>query len=383
MDSPAALHPKVLERQSSKVIEKLASGLHEMQTVADQIYAEPEMNNLTDNQVVVEATITDKPALLRSSHPEPGWIKACRKYLDKPKTPAQQIHQDKLTFVLGLANLMLTSFLFAFPKLFMKLFLVKSMVLLGSRWLVYRLKNWHYYLLEYCYVAISLGLIQSTLFPSSPGFHKLVFSLMAGVLTGAVIATKNSFVLHSIDKITSLFQHLTPALVAWLMRWRTDRIVPGFRDLGQQQQKAFTSAGFYELTILPMGVWLIWAACYYVLVFVLAGKKVQERSYATMFALQTKNPNSSVSKLIFRFKNKHQQYLMYLAIHGLSCFVGMVLNNFWFHSCLLHTAFVLTVLCVSMWNGASYNFEVFAKRYIQSLGAEPSEEKSSKPAKSI
>lgn len=42
-------------------------------------------------------------------------------------------------------------------------------------------------------------------------------------------------------------------------------------------------------------------------VFVLWDDTVQEQSYATMFALQTKNPKAPVSKLILGFPNKYQQ----------------------------------------------------------------------------
>ncbi len=42
----------------------------------------------------------------------------------------------------------LASFLFSQPRLFIWLFVVKSFVLLGARWLHYKKLNWHYYLLE-------------------------------------------------------------------------------------------------------------------------------------------------------------------------------------------------------------------------------------------
>ena len=64
------------------------------------------------------------------------------------------------------------------------------------------------------------------------------------------------------------------------------------------------------------------------------------------------------------------QYAAYLAVHGACCFAGTLLNALWFNSCILHTAYVLAVLGVSMWNGASYTFHVFAQRYMQVSGTE-------------
>lgn len=43
----------------------------------------------------------------------------------------------------------------------------------------------------------------------------------------------------------------------------------------------------------------------------------------------------------------------------------MLFVNLWFHSCAVYTAFVLMVLVISMWNCASYNFHLFAPKYMQ------------------
>lgn len=51
--------------------------------------------------------------------------------------------------------------------------------------------------------------------------------------------------------------------MAWLLRWQTQWVVPGYQQLNEEERQAFTTAGFVELTILPMGVWLLWATVYY------------------------------------------------------------------------------------------------------------------------
>ncbi|KAG1659601.1 hypothetical protein FOA52_013947 [Chlamydomonas sp. UWO 241] len=296
-----------------------------------------------------------------------GTVAALVDWLTHPKTKQQVMLQDKLCFALSLVNVMLSAFLFGFPRLFIHYFVVKAVFLLGARFVTYRQKGWHYYLLEFCYVAIALGVVHTTLTPRNATMHKLVFALMAGVLTPATIATRNSFVLHSVDKMTSLFQHLTPTIVAWLLRWQTARAVPGFADLTAEQQAEFSSAGFRVLTLTPAAVWLVWAAVYYVFVFVLSEKTIAERGFATMFKLQTKSKDSMFSKIVARRKNKYEQYALYLGAHGSLCLLGCLLNNITFHSCLLHTLYVLAVLGVSVWNGAGYYIHVFPKKYAQAL----------------
>lgn len=81
-------------------------------------------------------------------------------------------------------------------------------------------------------------------------------------------------------QITSLFQHLTPGLVAWLLRWRPQLAVPGWAGLSEEHRASMQQAGFVTLTLAPMGVWLLWAVTYYVLV---STPKVWSRSRAFEF----------------------------------------------------------------------------------------------------
>ncbi len=67
-------------------------------------------------------------------------------------------------------------------------------------------------------------------------------------------------------QITSLFQHLTPALVAWLLRWQAPQAVRGWDNMSPADREAMGQAGFMEMTVWPMGVWAVWAVIYYVLV---------------------------------------------------------------------------------------------------------------------
>ena len=48
---------------------------------------------------------------------------------------------------------------------------------------------------------------------------QVVFSQAAGPLTWSIPARGNSLGLHSLDKTTSLFMHVSPAIMAWVLRW--------------------------------------------------------------------------------------------------------------------------------------------------------------------
>lgn len=65
----------------------------------------------------------------------------------------------------------------ASPQTFYKYYTCKAVVLYGSRFYLYKSKNWHYYMLEFCYFANILLLLEVWVFPNSPTFHKVTYAL--------------------------------------------------------------------------------------------------------------------------------------------------------------------------------------------------------------
>ena len=61
----------------------------------------------------------------------------------------------------------------ASPQTFYKYYTVKAVVLYSARFYLYKAKNWHYYMLEFCYFANILLLLEVWVFPRNPTFHKV------------------------------------------------------------------------------------------------------------------------------------------------------------------------------------------------------------------
>ena len=87
------------------------------------------------------------------------------------------------------------------------------------RWLYYKQKRHHYFLLDFCYYTNTLLLIYfwspwqpNWLFPT-------VFVFSHGPLLFAAVIWRNSIVPHSLDRMTSVFIHISPALTTWGTRW--------------------------------------------------------------------------------------------------------------------------------------------------------------------
>ena len=65
------------------------------------------------------------------------------------------------------------------------------------------------------------------------------------------------------------------------------------------------------------------------------------------------------------------QPLLYMFMHLVLCQAATATAYIWWHSYWAHTAFLVACIGVSAWNGATYYFHVFAKRYLSSVGAAP------------
>ena len=110
--------------------------------------------------------------------------------------------------------------------------------LLSLRCYLYRQYKWHYFLLDFCYFVNGLGFLvvlrHASQAPShstcvchalrhadrsplsrSPAAWQTLFISSSGPVLLAIVAWRNSLVFHSLDKVTSVYIHLFPALLAW------------------------------------------------------------------------------------------------------------------------------------------------------------------------
>lgn len=67
---------------------------------------------------------------------------------------------------------------------------------------------------------------------------------------------------------------------------------------------------------------------------------------------------------------KSLQPIAYLSLHAILCWAAMLLTYIWWHSYACHITILLAMLLWSTWNGANFYFEVFAHRYVRSIGLE-------------
>ncbi|KAG2483513.1 hypothetical protein HYH03_017620 [Edaphochlamys debaryana] len=278
--------------------------------------------------------------------------------------PRGLLLKDKISFLLGTSMMWTCAFwLGRSPASFHLLYGGLGGVLLGARWALYWHRKWHYYLFDFCYYANLLLALQLTLLPRWAPLAKVTFAYTTGPLSWSVLTFRNSLVFHDLDKVTSLFLHLVPALVSYTQRWHVDprRFGPP-PDAPPDERSAWMRAGVVSNVLLPMAFYVAWAVAYYLKIFVFSRAKIQQRGYKTLFNYITTQKKGTFHAIARRIPPPLQPPV-YLLLHLCFCAATFVVAlGFWAHSVLL-----AAVASASVWHGGAYYFEVFARRYHTQL----------------
>ena len=109
--------------------------------------------------------------------------------------------RDKAAFVLGVFHIIASAYwLGRAPSTFYRLYTVKAALLLTLRLALYRRDKMHYYLLDFCYYANALMLLNVWALPEACDLQKVLFAFSMGPLAWSIILFRNSLIFHSLDK---------------------------------------------------------------------------------------------------------------------------------------------------------------------------------------
>lgn len=148
---------------------------------------------------------------------------------DELQQPPVVRAMDKVAFTASILNIMAGEFvLLSHPALLWVLYAALIVPLVLLRFLYYRRRKWHYFLLDFCYFAQVLCLLQVFMFPQSCALQKANFAFATGPLAWAVPIWRNSLVFHSMDKVTSTLVHILPSWLMYTLRWHGQQLLaPG------------------------------------------------------------------------------------------------------------------------------------------------------------
>ncbi|GLC50735.1 hypothetical protein PLESTB_000426200 [Pleodorina starrii] len=271
--------------------------------------------------------------------------------------PRGLLLRDKMSFLLGTTMMWTCAFwLGRSPSTFYLLYGGLGAVLMAARWALYFSRKWHYYLYDFCYYANLLMVLQLWVLPRSAPLAKVTFSYNTGPLAWSILTFRNSLVFHDLDKVTSLFLHLVPALVSWSLRWHGDpqRFGPPAEATAEQRSRWHT-AGFRSNVLLPMAFYV--------------AAKIQQRGYRTLFNYVTTQKKGTFHAIARRIPPPLQPPV-YLFLHLCFCATTFGLALLCWYRARARgegEALLAAVASASIWHGGSYYFEVFARRYHEQL----------------
>jgi len=307
------------------------------------------------------------------------WEKNMNKKKDSIKTAIESPHfvrnRDKFTFVLGVVNLMLWPYLVGAHPNFVPLFYgLMSVLLIGYRFVSYKRLNWHYFLFDFCYFANFWVLAYLFFFPSNGTLFLLCFGMSNGPLIWAIPTWRNSMVFHSIDKVTSVFIHMGPPLVTYSLRWFHESHFTNYNICMSPN----CESPFYYYIFLPLIPYIIWQILYYIKVEVLSSHKNRMTSVKWLLHGEKKGFIAKMSMVPFGENHIHLGFILMQFVYTT---LTMLVVPFLWYNRVYHVIFIIIMTLISLWNGATFYFDVFSKKYMENL--EQKEKKISELKKEI
>eukprot|EP00092_Neocalanus_flemingeri_P035911 GFUD01039100.1.p1 GENE.GFUD01039100.1~~GFUD01039100.1.p1 ORF type:complete len:319 (-),score=59.52 GFUD01039100.1:422-1378(-) len=277
---------------------------------------------------------------------------------------------DKLSFALGILSLIVGEYLaLRHPHLFPKLYTLVITLLIAKRYPEFAAEKCQLFMLDFCYFMNLSTVIQINFYPTSLLWFKANYVLCTGSLLVAMVVWQNSLVLHSMEKMTSLFLHALAPLTLHLLRW-------GVIPCEAIQSDDFLSP--VELLITPFLMYSVWQVVYLVIIeLVLAGKIRKDpelvfslrylatdknngmhqlvtsimRTLGVMGREEVFNPETAKTKIIFIVAQ-----LVYTLITLLP--VPLLYSSYEFSVVYISAIFGWTV-----WRGGMHYYEDFRERY--------------------
>jgi len=290
-----------------------------------------------------------------------------KKIIEKTKSRLNNIKQksqtakfvrtrDKLSFLLTTVRLVVGAYMLGrWPCWYPNFHLISAVVLLGLRLVYYRYLHYHYFLLDFCYYANLMMIIHLHFFPESTMLHNVSFAFANGPLLLAVPMFQNSLVPHSLDKVTSNFIHLSPALT--LMGVRTNSCA---------ENPILPILPFSEYLVYSMGYYLLWAVPYYLIMFVFTYERSIRKNNVTLYNYSMGKKNSFTYKFCGVLGERFRP-VMFMFQHLCFSFTLFSLTYVSMLNVYIWISSIIVAASCCVWNGATYYIDFFSIRYQKDI----------------
>ncbi|KAM2970897.1 hypothetical protein FF2_017787 [Malus domestica] len=240
------------------------------------------------------------------------------------------------------------------------------------RWIYYRFKKWHYYLLDFCYYANTIFLVDLLLYPRNEKFFMVCFSFAEGPLAWALIVWRCSLVFSSLDKLVSVLIHLLPGLVFFTIRWWDPATFAAMHPEGTSRRASWPyvenkSYLWIWLFWVPLFAYTLWQALYFLIVNVLRRQRLLRDPEVMTSYRELSKKAQKANNVWWRLSGllgDQNRLLMYTLLQAIFTVATMALTVPIFLSYELHFIFQILKVSASVWNGGSFLLEVMPRQVI-------------------
>ncbi|CAK9152477.1 unnamed protein product [Ilex paraguariensis] len=240
------------------------------------------------------------------------------------------------------------------------------------RWIYYRYKKWHYYLLDFCYYANTIFLVQLLFYPRNEKLFMVCFSFAEGPLAWALIVWRCSLVFSSVDKLVSVLIHLLPGLVFFTIRWWDPTFFAAMHPEGTAQRVSwpYVESKSYLWTwlfLVPLIAYSLWQVLYFLIVNVLRRQRLLRDPEVMTSYRELSKKAQKANNVWWRLSGllgEQNRMFMYILLQAIFSVATMALTVPIFLSYKLHLIFQILKVSAAIWNGGSFLLEVMPRQVV-------------------
>lgn len=253
------------------------------------------------------------------------------------------MNYNRIFFTIGVLGIIGNSYLLGYDLFLSELlYLIELIILLIHRFIVFKKRKNHYYMLEYCYYANFLTAIFigfDIIYDLSIKWFISLYGLVFGPLLYGIFITKDKLYFHSISHLTSVFIHILPVIICSDIRWN------------KYSNKSPTFSYIYNINIkYTIPIYTLWIIMYYIILFMIKRNKLYDKEYKTAFGDLLRKPNSFIHR--FNIQNNRGMELIYILFHYIYFLITMTISSIIFNSWIINRIIPIILLIFSIWNSS-------------------------------
>jgi hypothetical protein len=271
-------------------------------------------------------------------------------------TPLDDFTKQRITYVVGVFQMVFTPFILFYNMTLAKyIHVFKFLVLMPIRFLEFKKRKWHYFMMEFCYYAsvlINLFILQESLLDGIANHYFItVYAFASGPMIWTIYLNNDKLFLHSQSHLTTTYIHMTPAVMVWALRWHNNGV--DFKELYpiDMSFKGICS-GYVEMLKLTVPVYTVWAVVYYFYMFIFRWDRINKKNNMTMYRQFAENDKNKFGNIATKIKSSYVKGLLYMLTHMLSALVTTFIAIIMFNNYYLNTGFIIFTFLITNWFGS-------------------------------